>query len=71
MGSMHDYSYLGRIYLWFLLMARTPFRWFYKDPSLVHIHFAEKLSIWRKASIELIWKIGGVPPWYCIPMEPR
>ena len=61
MGSMHDYSYLGRVYLWFLLMARTPFRWFYKRPSLVHIHFAEKLSIWRKASIGLIWKIGGVP----------
>ena len=59
--TMHDNSLLGRLNHWLARIFSWPFRSLYKRPSAIHIHFAERLSIWRKFSLMLLWKISRVP----------
>lgn len=59
--TMHDNSLLGRVNHWSWRAITWPLRSFYKRPSLVHIHFAERLSIWRKYSLMSLWRLVGVP----------
>ena len=48
--TMHDNSIIGRLNHWVARIVSWPFRSVYKRPNVVHIHFAERLSIWRKLS---------------------
>ncbi len=59
--TMHDNSILGRLNHWAARIVSWPFRSVYKRPNVVHIHFAERLSIWRKLSLMLLWRISRVP----------
>ncbi len=59
--TMHDNSLIGRVNHWSLRIITWPLRSLFGRPSLVHIHFAERLSIWRKYSLMLLWRLAGVP----------
>ena len=59
--TMHDNSIIGRLNHWFARIVSWPFRSVYKRPNVIHIHFAERLSIWRKFSLMLLWRISRVP----------
>ena len=59
--TMHDFTLIGRIRHWFMRILSWPARSVFKRPKIVHIHFAERLSIWRKFSLLLLWKLARVP----------
>ena len=59
--SMTDSSILGRINHWIIRLISTPFRAVFKRPDVVHIHVSNRLSVWRKLSILMMWRIFRVP----------
>jgi len=59
--SMHDRSLIGRISHWSARILTCPIRAVFRRPDVVHIHVSNRLSVWRKLSILLVWRMCFVP----------